>query len=236
MRAKSFRLAFGVLVSLALALMLVLAACPHEAVGLHAREAFAASSVGASASAQTGREGEAGARGEGVARRGPVEDSEVRNFGVLHDGKITRSGKPETDDGWRWLRERGVEVIVNLRRDNSDVDYEKYGFKDVLWIPLRGGQSPDEETAIKFLRFVQQKGNQPLHVMCAEGKDRTGTMSALIRYSIDGWTMDAALDEAKLYRKGEDLSPERVRWLREWAKKHPPGSFRVANDASRRSQ
>lgn len=231
MRAKSFRVAFSVLVSLALALMLALAACPHEASALRETDIRAAAFVARASVAAQARQG-----GDEGKARGPVDGAKVKNFGVLHEGKITRSGKPKTDDGWRWLREeRGVEVVVNLRRDNSDVDYKKFGFRDVLWIPLRGGESPDEETAVKFLRFVQQAGNQPIHVMCAEGKDRTGTMSALIRYSIDGWTMDAALSEAKLYRKGEDLSPKRVRWLREWAKKHPPGSFSVTTEPARRS-
>lgn len=226
MRASSFKVAWGICVSLALALMLALAPCTHEGRALSRQRPSETYQV-------DGKSREP--RGEAVAS-GPVKDAKVKNFGVLREGKITRSGKPQTDDGWRWLRERGVEAIVNLRRDNSDVDYEKYGFKEVLWIPLKGGQSPDEETAVKFLRYAQETGNQPLHVMCAEGKDRTGTMSALIRYSIDGWTMDAALNEAKLYRKGEDLSPERIRWLRAWASKHAPGSFRIASESARPSQ
>ncbi len=158
--------------------------------------------------------------------RGPEANAPVENFGVIWDNKITRSGKPEDDAGWMWLRRKGVATIVNLRKDNTDVDYKKYGFDSFLWIPLSGGESPTDEKAEMFLRFIQHPDNQPVHVMCAEGKDRTGTMSALIRYSIDGWTMDEAIKEASLYRRGEDLSAARVEWLRQWATRHPPGSFR----------
>lgn len=158
--------------------------------------------------------------------RGPATDAPVENFGVIWDGKVTRSGKPENDAGWMWLRRQGIATIVNLRKDNTDVDYKKYGFDSFLWIPLSGGESPTDDKAEMFLRFIQQADNQPVHLMCAEGKDRTGTMSALIRYSIDGWTMDEALNEASLYRRGEELSLSRVLWLRQWASRHPPGSFR----------
>lgn len=158
--------------------------------------------------------------------RGPEEFSPVENFGIIWDGKVTRSGKPDDDNGWMWLRRKGVATVVNLRKDNTDVDYKKYGFDSFLWIPLSGGESPTDEKAEMFLRFIQHPDNQPVHIMCAEGKDRTGTMSALIRYSIDGWTMDEAIAEASLYRRGEELSPKRVEWLRAWAEKHPPASFR----------
>ena len=52
-------------------------------------------------------------------------------------------------------------------------------------------------------------------------------MGALARYAVDGWPMDEALGEAGLYRRGKDLSPERIKWLRDWAAKHRPGSHRL---------
>jgi hypothetical protein len=38
--------------------------------------------------------------------------------------------------------------------------------------------------------------------------------------------MDDAINEASLYRKGKPLSDDRIKWLREWASAHPPGSER----------
>jgi hypothetical protein len=155
---------------------------------------------------------------------GPARWTPVENFGVIWHGRITRSGKPGDDTAWQWLRARGVHNVVNFRNDNEDVDYETFGL-GCLWIPLSGGESPSDDRAKAFLEYVQKPENQPVHIMCAEGKDRTGTMGALIRYSIEGWSMDEALAEAALYRGGEPLSDERTAWLRGWANRYPPGSL-----------
>jgi hypothetical protein len=52
-------------------------------------------------------------------------------------------------------------------------------------------------------------------------------MAALARYSIDGWPMEKALEEARSYRHGEDLPPKRMAWLCNWAAKLKPGSYRL---------
>lgn len=65
---------------------------------------------------------------------------------------------------------------------------------------------------------------------CAEGKSRAGLMAALVRYAIDGWPLEKALEEAKLYRKGKGLRPKYVQWLTQWAASHPPGSYRLTGD------
>jgi len=142
---------------------------------------------------------------------------------VIWAHKLTRSGLP--DDGqWLWLRSQGVKSVVTFLPDNN-VDYSKYGFS-VLRIPMRS-DPPSEEQAERFLRFIQDPNNQPVHIHCIAGKSRTGLMAALTRYAIDGWPLDRALDEAKHYRQGKDLSQKRVDWLKAWAAKHPAGSFRV---------
>jgi hypothetical protein len=159
--------------------------------------------------------------------RGPEPKGIVPRFGIVWEGKLTRSGKPKHDDGWKWLREQGVNTIVNFRAKN-DVDYKSFGFANVLWIPMDNGRLPTSLEAESYLAWIQEEKNQPVNIQCAEGKDRTGMMAALARYAIDGWAMDEAIQEAALYRKGEYLSDERIEWLRSWAKKHPPGSHKKA--------
>jgi uncharacterized membrane protein len=151
----------------------------------------------------------------------------LRNFGVVWENKLTRSGMPRSDLGWQWLRQHGTESIVTFRKE-SDVDYGKFGFQRVMRLPL-GSDPPTDEQAEKFLRFIQDPANQPVHIHCTAGRDRTGMMTALTRYSIDGWALDRALGEAKAYRSGKDLSTKRVQWLKRWAARHQPGSFRLNN-------
>jgi hypothetical protein len=157
--------------------------------------------------------------------RGPEPKGPVPKFGVLWQGKLTRSGLPKNEAGWKWLRAQGVNSIVNFRARN-DIDYKGYGFDNALWIPMDNGRLPTEAEAEAYLAWIQDPANQPVNIQCAEGKDRTGMMAALARYAIDGWPIDKALNEASLYRKGEPLADERIRWLRDWANKHPPSSHR----------
>jgi len=52
-------------------------------------------------------------------------------------------------------------------------------------------------------------------------------MAALARYAIDGWPIDRAIAEARSYRRGKDLSPGQIEWLRNWAATHKPGSHKL---------
>jgi hypothetical protein len=150
----------------------------------------------------------------------------LANYGVIWPHELTRSGLPHSDQGWIWLRQQGVRSIVTFRTEN-DIDYGKFGFEHVMRIPLTGSVMPTKGQAIGYLKFIQDPANQPVHIHCAAGRSRTGMMAALARYSVDGWPLQRALDEARQYRDGKNLSSERVAWLRAWAKLYPPGSFKM---------
>jgi protein tyrosine/serine phosphatase len=166
--------------------------------------------------------------------RSVQDTAPLRNFGVVWRNKLTRSGMPNSDAGWEWLRKQGVKSIVTFRTEN-DLDYQKFGFDRVLRVPMKD-QPPSEAQAEDFLRFVQDPSNGPVHIHCAAGESRTGMMAALVRYAIDGWPLDKALEEARQYRRGRELSEKRVVFLKRWAEKHPPGSSRLEGNYSRASQ
>jgi len=162
------------------------------------------------------------------ARHGLTVRTPMKNYGVVWEGKLTRSGLPANDTGWDWLREQGVKSIVTfLPLEEHHVGYGDHGFTNVLRIPLNDEALPTERQAEEFLAFIQDPEDQPVHVHCAAGKDRTGMMVALARYAVDGWPLDKALAEARSYRDGESLGEMRVAWLKTWAAKHPPGSARL---------
>jgi hypothetical protein len=153
---------------------------------------------------------------------GPVDDAPVKNYGIVRQGVLLRSGLPKTND-YAWLRQQGVKSIVNLTDEAAgEVLLKKLGFQGYLWLPMDG--PPSDAQAEQFLRFVQDSRNWPAHVHCHSGKDRTGLMVALFRYAIDAWPLGRALEEAKLYRSGKALYPEYVEWLRRWTVRYPPGS------------
>jgi hypothetical protein len=152
-----------------------------------------------------------------------AEQVPPRNYGVIWEHKLTRSGLPD-ENSLLWLRSQGVKSVVTFLPDHN-VDYGKYGFS-VLRIPMKS-EPPTDQQAEQFLRFIQDPKNQPVHIHCVAGQSRTGLMAALARYAVDGWPLDRALEEARHFRQGKDLSKKRVDWLREWAARHPAGSFRV---------
>ena len=156
----------------------------------------------------------------------PVAGKAMKNYGVIWENRLSRSGLPKADTGWDWLHGQGVRSIVTFLPED-EVDYREHGFTTVLRIPLSDTALPTERQSKQFLSFIQDPKNQPVHIHCAAGRDRTGMMAALARYAVDGWPLDKALAEARSYRDGKDLGERRVAWLKDWAAKHPPGDARL---------
>jgi protein tyrosine/serine phosphatase len=153
-----------------------------------------------------------------------VEGRPVDNYGVIWGGRLSQSATPNDEAQWRWLRARGVNTIVTL--DPQRINFGSFGFENFLWIPLDEGAPPTDIQAVRFLKFVQDPDNKPVHLQSAGGSDRVATLRALVSYAIDGQTLEAALAEARLYNGGNELSPAQVEWLRRWAAAHDPGSHR----------
>jgi len=148
----------------------------------------------------------------------------IPNYGVIWEGRLTRSGQPRNPEGWEWLRRRGVKSVVDFRTEADDTGP---GFEHVLWLPFTSHDLPTDGHAEEFLAFVRDPRNWPVHIHCKRGKDRTGVMAALVRYAIDGWSLERALAESRTYlRRGKDLAPRHVAWLRRWAAGHAPGADR----------
>ncbi len=162
-------------------------------------------------------------------RSGPVPGGPIANYGVVSQGILYRSAQPEAD-GYKWLLDRGFKSIVSFRRETGDTTLPvlNRGFQNYLWLNIEDETNPTDAQAEEFLNFVTDSRNWPILVHCKVGLGRTGAMIAIVRYSVDGWSMDEAISEAKLYRGGVDLVPSQTEWLRQWASTHPPGCHRPA--------
>lgn len=189
----------------------------------------------ASASASRATQPAPAAQRRGGDPVGPMANAPLVGYGVVWEGKLTRSALPQSDEGWRWLRRQGVTNIVNLRSINT-VDYKKYGFESFLWVPLDDGETPPQDRAEWFLRFVQDPDHHPVHIIDEGGSDRSNVMTALVRYAVDGWSVEEALSEARLYGRSsqggnapatnEGVTAGEGAWLRAWAGANAPGSAR----------
>ncbi|MFA6105751.1 MAG: dual specificity protein phosphatase family protein [Patescibacteria group bacterium] len=145
------------------------------------------------------------------------------SFAILDNGKISRSGQPLLSE-FKWLKKQGWKSIIDLRYNNeykeiSD-DKKIKGFNSLkfnyLYLPMRDGAAPTIAEARSFLKFATDPKNQPVHIHCRGGFGRTGTLIALYRYEIDGWTMTDAIAESRLFRGGIDSTQKK--WLLNWEK------------------
>ena len=56
---------------------------------------------------------------------------------------------------------------------------------------------PEEKEIIRFLQIVSNPKRTPVLVHCQHGSDRTGTMCAVYRIAVQGWSKEEAIKEMK---------------------------------------
>jgi protein tyrosine phosphatase (PTP) superfamily phosphohydrolase (DUF442 family) len=114
------------------------------------------------------------------------------NLHKVNDG-LYRGAQP-TAEGIRELEKLGIKTIVGLRATHSDKDIlgkSKIAFEHIPMLTW----DPTDEQVVRFLKIVTDKNRQPVFVHCQHGADRTGTICAIYRVAIDGWTKQQAIDE-----------------------------------------
>ena len=121
-----------------------------------------------------------------------VQIEGVPNFYKVSDN-LYRGAQP-TATGMRNLEAMGIRTVVNLRSFHSDRDKigdTGLGCENIhmkVW-------HPQERQVVKFLEIVTDSKRTPVLVHCQHGADRTGTMCAVYRIAVQGWTKEEALRE-----------------------------------------
>ncbi len=106
---------------------------------------------------------------------------------------LYRSAQP-TAAGMQHIKKMGIKTVVNLRSFHSDQDeLENTGLSNeqIYMKPWH----PEEEDVIHFLRIVTNPTNAPVLVHCQRGAERTGTMCAIYRIVVQGWSKKEAIRE-----------------------------------------
>jgi len=130
------------------------------------------------------------------------------------------------------LKKLGIKTVVNLRSFSSDrPEMGDTGF-NYEHIYVKAWHAEDKEV-VRFLKIVTGEGKQPVLVHCQHGADRTGTMCAIYRIAVQGWSKEEALKEMReggfgyheiwknLVRYIKGLDVEEIR-RRAGLKKRPP--------------
>jgi tyrosine-protein phosphatase SIW14 len=121
-----------------------------------------------------------------------IELPGLPNFYKVSD-ELYRGAQP-TAEGMKQLEKLGVKTVVNLRALHSDRDEIKGTDLSYLHIGMTACCINNNDV-IRFLRIVTDKSRTPVFVHCQHGSDRTGTMCAIYRIVVQGWSKDEAIEE-----------------------------------------
>ena len=136
-----------------------------------------------------------------------------RNFHVVVDGVLYRSGQLSPPVLDRIVHDHGIATVVCLRslsregdtvlENREELECAERGLRYVrlnpkAWRPPEGGTAvaPAQENVDAFLAEVRA-GRGPVLVHCFAGLHRTGLFCAIYRMEIDGWTNAEAVAEMK---------------------------------------
>ncbi len=126
--------------------------------------------------------------------------------GVTNFGRVTDSyfrGGQVTPEGVANLRKMGVRTIIDLRDEESPGEAESCKENGIKYLkfPMSGHETPDDKTVNKILGIIKD-AKDPVYVHCSAGKHRAGTIAALYRTRIQGWSGERAWVEQKSYGFG----------------------------------
>jgi len=121
-----------------------------------------------------------------------IEKPGLPNLHKVSD-RLYRGAQP-TAEGMEQLKAMGVRTVVNLRKFHSDRDEigdTGLAYEHIYFNPLH----PEDKEVVRFLQIATDKTRTPAFVHCQHGADRTGTVCALYRIIVQGWSRDEAIRE-----------------------------------------
>jgi protein tyrosine/serine phosphatase len=123
--------------------------------------------------------------------------AKVEQAGLPNLHRVTtnlyRCAQP-TAAGLRAAEKLGVKTVISLRAfhsDGSEVKSTKLKTERIYFNTWH----PEEEDILRFLKIVTGTNAGPFLVHCQHGADRTGTMIAIYRMTVQGWSKDEAIKE-----------------------------------------
>lgn len=149
----------------------------------------------------------------------------ARNWGVVDEGHVYRSGQLHRFLLERTLKEHGIDVVIDLARDNPDDEdaaaerriVKDLGLTFVQLDTLDGSGRGDPEDYVKAMGALldaRAEGKQVL-LHCAAGSERTGALVAMYRMLYQDWDGDRAYEEYLSYRHRLPDEPKLSRWMTE---------------------
>jgi uncharacterized protein (TIGR01244 family) len=147
------------------------------------------------------------------------ELSDIRNF-LRINKEFCSGGQPKLEHLAK-LKDEGITTIINLRvpgehrAAEEEAEAKKLGLR-YFNIPVLFGD-PKPEQVDEFLKITDDPANRPAFIHCT-GAIRVGAFWMIRRVLRDGWTIEAAEEEAK--KIGLRESPHLNEFARDYIQKH----------------
>jgi protein tyrosine phosphatase (PTP) superfamily phosphohydrolase (DUF442 family) len=125
---------------------------------------------------------------------------------------LYRGAQPKKE-GIPELETLGIKTVVSLRAFHGDFSLLEGTSLKGEAIPFLTWH-PEDEDVVRFLRIVTDPSKTPVFVHCRRGIDRTGTMVAIYRIAVQGWSREDAIREMTEGGFGYDGKfPNLIRYL-----------------------
>jgi protein tyrosine phosphatase (PTP) superfamily phosphohydrolase (DUF442 family) len=144
----------------------------------------------------------------------------IRNF-LRENAEFCTGGQPRLEHLEK-LKAEGVKAIINLRQptehraDEEEAKAKELGLR-YFNIPV-AYSDPKEEQVTEFLKITDDPANRPAFIHCTAAI-RAGAFWMIRRVLRDGWTVEAAEEEAK--KVGLREAPHLNEFARNYIAKHP---------------
>jgi protein tyrosine/serine phosphatase len=121
-----------------------------------------------------------------------IETPGLPNLARVDEG-LFRGAQPRPE-GFAALKTLGVRTVINLRAEHDCHDDCAANGLGYVHVPQRAW-TIDDADAIAFLKAAAVSADGPFFIHCQHGADRTGTMVAVYRVVVQGWSREDAIDE-----------------------------------------
>ena len=167
-----------------------------------------------------------------------AQDRQQRNFHVVQEGVLYRSGQLPLLRLRELVATHGFRTVVSLREGDKQDDKNEEAWVKARglnfvripprqWSPDSNGKVAGDKSLEEFRKVMDDPAKYPVLVHCFAGIHRTGKMCAVFRMDYQGWTNEEAMSEMRtigytMLDDHEDVLSYLIRY-------HPPHDAKGVN-------
>ena len=116
----------------------------------------------------------------------------TENLWWVIPGKLAGVRKPTAEE-LSELQAAGINAIISVMDDPSNLDLYQQANLPYLWVPVTGGTAPTEEQIQELQAFINSQNSlgNAVAVHCTSGRRRTGTVLAAYLIALGSSSNDA---------------------------------------------